>query len=127
MPEAMKDNVLFNPFFLFYTDFFKCFIQCCIIGFIVDDSSKRYYFTSDTLCFDNDYKCDVVFVPVCNHGLVMGPFEAAAFSKEHGASLIIPVHYDNPSYPTDLEKVKEEFSKLDLNLKVLNIKESVEI
>jgi L-ascorbate metabolism protein UlaG (beta-lactamase superfamily) len=97
------------------------------IGFIIDDGEKRYYFTSDSICFDNDYKCDVVFVPVCNHGLVMGSFEAAAFSKKLGVSLVIPVHYDNPSYPVSLDKVREEFSKLDLNLKVLGIGESLKV
>ncbi len=65
------------------------------IGFIIDDGKKRVYITGDTICFDNDYKCDVVFVPVCNHGLVMGTFEAALFAKATGASLVIPNHYDN--------------------------------
>lgn len=97
------------------------------IGFIIDDGKKKVYTTSDSICFENDYNCDVLFVPVCNHGLVMGPFEAALFAKETGASLVIPYHYDNPKFPTDLEKVKEEFEKQGLNYKVLGIGESIEI
>lgn len=88
---------------------------------------KRVYLTSDTIGFKNEYECNVIFVPVCNHGLVLGPFEAALFAKETGAELVIPYHYDNPIYPVNLDEVKEEFDKQELNYKILNIKESVEI
>jgi L-ascorbate metabolism protein UlaG (beta-lactamase superfamily) len=56
----------------------------------------------------------------------MGPFEAALFAKETGAKLVIPVHYDNPAYPIDLEKVREEFDKQELNYKILDTGESLE-
>jgi len=97
------------------------------IGFIVDDGNKRVYQTSDTISFDNSYKCDVLLVPVCNHGLVMDPFSAALFSKETEASLVIPIHYDNPKFPADLNLIKKEFDKPNLNYKFLNIKDYVEI
>jgi len=96
------------------------------IGFIIDDGDKRAYTTSDSICFDNDYKCDILFVPVCNHGLVMGPFDAALFAKETGAKLVIPIHYDNPKFPADMEWVKREFEKQGLNYKILEIKKSLE-
>lgn len=97
------------------------------IGFIVDDGDKRVYQTSDTISFDHNYKCDVVFVPVCNHGLVMDPFSASLFAKMTEASLVIPMHYDNPKFPADMDLVKKEFTKQDLNFKILDIGESVEI
>lgn len=97
------------------------------IGYILDDGKKRVYLTSDTICFKNDYKCNIILVPICNHGIVMGPFEAALFAKETGAELIIPIHYDNPKYPTDLKKAKEEFEKQKLNYKFLEIGETIEI
>jgi len=97
------------------------------VGYIIDDGEHKVYATSDTLCFDNDYKCDVLFVPVCNHGLVMGPFEAAFFAKDIGAKLVIPYHYDNLDYPVDLGVVKKEFEKRELNYKILDIGESITI
>ena len=97
------------------------------VGYIIDDGINRAYLTSDTICFDNDYKADVVFVPVCNHGLVMGPFEAALFARETGAKLVVPVHYDNPKHPVDLDLVKKEFEKQGLNFKILDLKESIKI
>jgi L-ascorbate metabolism protein UlaG (beta-lactamase superfamily) len=97
------------------------------VGFIIDDGEKRIYHTSDTVCFDNDFVCDVLLVPVCNHGLVMGPFEAAIFSKEINAKIVIPMHYDNPNYPMDLEIVKKEFEKQNLNYFILDIGKSTKI
>jgi len=96
------------------------------LGYIIDDGEHRVYHTGDTISFKTDYKCDIIFVPICNHGLVMGTYEAAFFAKKTGAKLVIPIHYDNPSYPTDLEKAKEGFKKQWLNYKILEIGESVE-
>ena len=97
------------------------------VGYIIDDGSNKLYLAGDIICFDNDYKCDVVFVPVCNHGVVMGPYEAALFAKETGAKLVLPYHYDNLKYPTDLKQVKQQFEKQELNYKILKIGESVTI
>lgn len=96
------------------------------VGYIIK-GEKKVYTTSDTVLFDNDYKCDVIFVPVSNHGVVMGPYEAALFAKETAASLVIPYHYDNPLFPIELSKVENEFKKQGLNYKILKIKESIEI
>jgi len=97
------------------------------VGYIVDDGENKAYHVSDSICFENDYKCDVLFVPVVNHGLVMGGFDAARFAKETGASLIIPIHYDNPDHPLDKEHVEKEFKELELNYRFLSIGESLEI
>jgi L-ascorbate metabolism protein UlaG (beta-lactamase superfamily) len=97
------------------------------IGFILNIENKRIYITSDTICFDNNYKCDVLAVPVSGHGLVMGPFEAALFTKETEAKFIIPIHMDNPKFPTDLNELKSEFEKNGLNYKLMKFGESIEI
>ena len=97
------------------------------IWYIVDDGENRIYQTSDTICFPNDYKCDIICVPVCNHGVVMWPFEATLFAKETWAKLTIPIHYDNPKFPMDINQVKKEFDQQWVNYKILNIGESVEI
>jgi L-ascorbate metabolism protein UlaG (beta-lactamase superfamily) len=97
------------------------------IGYIIDDGEKRAYFTSDSISFRNNYKCDIILLPVCNHGVTMGPWEGALFAKETGAELVIPIHYDGPKHPADLEEVKREFEKNNLNYKILEIKDSVEL
>ncbi len=97
------------------------------VGFIVDDGINRAYQTSDTICFENDYRCDVLFVPVVNHGLVMSSWEAALFAKETGAKLVIPIHYDNPSHPANFEQIEKDFSGQGLNFKFLNINETIDV
>ena len=97
------------------------------VGYIIDDGAHRLYTTSDTICFNNDYKADVVALPVTAHGLTMSAFEASLFSKELGAKLVLPIHMDNEKYPTDVNYMKENFDKLGINYKVLEIEESIEI
>ena len=97
------------------------------VGYIVDDGEHRIYITSDTICFDNDYKADVVALPVTAHGLTMSSFEAALFAKELGAKLVLPIHMDNEKYPTDMEYMKKNFEEFDINYKLLNIEEEIEI
>ncbi len=96
------------------------------VGYVLELEGKKLYFTSDSICFKDPPKCDILFVPVCNHGLVMGPFDAALFAKETEARLVIPNHFDNPRFPADLEKVKIEFDKAGLNWRLLEIGETIE-
>ena len=96
------------------------------IGFVFDDG-KRTYVTGDTICFPNNYKCDVLFLPVNNHGVCMGPFEAALFAKETGAQIVCPYHLNSPKFPADLKKVEEEFKKAGINYKILKAGEKIEV
>lgn len=97
------------------------------VGYIVDDGKCRLYTTSDTICFNNDYKADIVALPVTAHGLTMSSYEASLFSKELGAKLVLPIHMDNDVYPTNVEYMKENFEKFDINYKILGIEETIEI
>ncbi len=89
------------------------------VGYIIDDGEHRLYVTSDTICFENDYKADVVALPVTAHGLTMSAYEAALLAKDLGAKLVLPTHMDNPLYPTDLEYMYKNFDVNELNYKVL--------
>lgn len=97
------------------------------IGYIIDDGETRVYVTSDTICFQNDYKCDVICLPVSDYGVVMGAYEAALFAKETNAKLVIPLHADKPNYPVDFDFVKEMFDKNELEYEILENDESIEI
>ena len=97
------------------------------VGYIIDDGENRLYSTSDTICFRNDYKADILCTPVTGHGLTMSAFEAALYSKEVGAVLTIPVHMDNPAFPPDYDYIKEMFEKYDVDYEILENDESIEI
>ena len=97
------------------------------VGYIIDDGQNRLYTTSDTICFRNEYKADILCTPVTGHGLTMSAFEAALYAKEVGAVLTIPIHMDNPAFPPDLDYIKEMFEKYEVEYEVLENDESIEV
>ena len=97
------------------------------VGYIIDDGQNRLYTTSDTICFRNEYKADILCIPVTGHGLTMSTFEAALYAKEVGAVLTIPIHMDNPAFPPDLDYIKEMFEKYEVEYEILENDESMEI
>jgi L-ascorbate metabolism protein UlaG (beta-lactamase superfamily) len=97
------------------------------IGYILDNQKKKIYHTGDTICFPNNYKCNAIMLPYNDHGLCMGPFEAAMFAKETVAELVIPIHSESPKFPADKTKFEEELKKNNLKYKFLQIGESIEI
>lgn len=97
------------------------------VGYIIDDGENRLYTTSDTICFNNDYKANILCVPITGHGLTMSAFEAALYAKEVEATLTIPVHMDNPAFPPDLNYFKEMFEKYEAEYEILENGETIEI
>lgn len=97
------------------------------VGYIIDDNKHRLYVTSDTISFNNDYKADIVALPTTAHGITMSAYEAALWAKDMGANLVLPIHMDNDFYPSDLEFIKENFTKQNLKYKILDIEEELDI
>ena len=97
------------------------------VGYIIDDGENRLYTTSDTICFKNDYKANILCVPITGHGLTMSAFEAALYAKEVEANITIPVHMDNPAFPPDLNYFKEMFEKYEAEYEILENDETIEI
>lgn len=97
------------------------------VGYIIDDGQNRLYTTSDTICFQNDYKADILCVPVTGHGVTMSAFEAALYAKEVGAVLTLPIHMDNPVFPPDFKFIEEMFSKYETEYEILENDETIEV
>ncbi|MCL2629609.1 MAG: MBL fold metallo-hydrolase [Alphaproteobacteria bacterium] len=97
------------------------------VGYMIAAEGKKIYFTGDTICFKNEYKCDVLCAPVSGYGLTMSPFEVALFANECGAELVLPCHMDNPKYPVETEKVQSILSAHETNCRVLKPSEFVNV
>lgn len=97
------------------------------VGYIIDDGRNRLYTTSDTICFKNEYKADILCVPVTGYGLTMSAFEASLYSKEVGAILTLPIHMDNPAFPPNHEFIKEMFTKYNIDYEIVDNEETIEI
>ncbi len=97
------------------------------IGFIVESENRKIYFTSDTICFKNDYMCDVVCIAT-NTNNPMNPLSAALFAKATEAKLVIPSHFDAPKFlvPNDINSLGNTFKAYDINYYLMNIKDSID-
>ncbi len=97
------------------------------VGYIIDDGENRLYTTSDTICFKNDYKADILCIPVTGYGVTMSSFEAALYAKEVGATLTLPIHMDNPAFPPNFDFIKEMFEKYEVDYEILENDETIEV
>lgn len=96
-------------------------------GFMILAEAKVVYIVGDSICFDNTYKCDILCVPVSGAGLVMGTHDAALYAQMTEAKTVIPCHYDNPTYPVDINKLNEDFTKHELKFYILSNGETLEV
>lgn len=99
------------------------------VGYIIDDGKKKLYITSDTIGFNNDYKCDVICMPFNGNGLTLGILDGILFAKETGAKLVLPIHmqHPNPIMNPNIEELMNNLKDSGLEFKILDINESVEI
>jgi len=74
------------------------------IGFIIDDGNTRAYVTSDTICFNHDYKADYVFAPATGNCVTMDPIGVAAFTKDVGAKKLFVIHTDSYTLTPAMEE-----------------------
>ena len=97
------------------------------VGFIIDDGNKKIYTTSDTINFNNNYKCDVLCIPFNGNGLTLGIIDGVAFAKDINPEIIIPIHMEHPLpyMNPDINKLKAEMDSAGLKYKFLNVKESI--
>jgi L-ascorbate metabolism protein UlaG (beta-lactamase superfamily) len=94
-----------------------------VIGFLIDNVA---YHPGDSLYLEDKPYADVVFVPICGT-VVMDGKESIRFVEEIKPKLTIPVHYSNEKYPTGTDKFEQEIKKTNLNYKILENKETIEV
>lgn len=97
------------------------------VGYIIDDGKNRLYDTSDTICFPNEYRADILCIPVTGYGLTMSAFEASLYAKEVGAILTLPIHMDNPKFPPNNTFIGEMFHEAQVEYEILNNEETITI
>ena len=99
------------------------------VGYIIDDGYKRLYATSDTINFNNDYKCDILCMPFNGNGLTLGIIDGVMFAQDINPELLLPIHMEHPLpyMNPDIDKLKEEIEKAGMNYKLLNVKEAINI
>lgn len=99
------------------------------VGYIIDDGEKRLYITSDTINFNNNYKCDILCMPFNGNGLTLGIIDGVMFAQDINPELLLPIHMEHPLpfMNPDIELLKSEIEKAGIEYKILNLKETIEI
>ncbi len=99
------------------------------VGYIIDDGKTRLYCTSDTINFNNNYKCDVLAMPFNGNGLTLGLVEGIGFIKDIAPKLVLPIHlqHPNPVMNPNTDILKETLEKENISYKILNVFEYIDI
>lgn len=94
-----------------------------VLGFLIND---KFYHPGDTIYLEDKPFAQVVAVPICGR-VVMDIWDAARFCKEIGSEIVIPMHYDNPKFPVDINDFEKEMEGAGIKVKVLNDGESIDL
>lgn len=99
------------------------------VGYIIDDGNTRLYVTSDTINFNNNYKCDILAMPFNGNGLTLGLVDGIDFIKDINPKIVLPVHlqHANPIMNPNINTLKEVLEKQDIKYKILDLCESTEV
>lgn len=99
------------------------------VGYIIDDGEKRLYTTSDTINFNNNYKCDILCMPFNGNGLTLGIIDGVMFAQDINPELLLPIHMEHPLpfMNPDIGLLKLEIEKAGIKYQLLNLKETIEI
>jgi L-ascorbate metabolism protein UlaG (beta-lactamase superfamily) len=99
------------------------------IGYIIDAGDVRLYITSDTINFNNNYKCDVLCMPFNGNGLTMGIIDGISFAKDINPKLLLPIHmqHPNPIMNPNIDLLRMSLEREDINYKILEVGQTIEI
>ena len=99
------------------------------VGYIIDDGKNRLYTTSDTINFNNNYKCDILCMPFNGNGLTLGIIDGVMFAKDINPKIILPIHTEHPLpfMNPNIEKLKKQLEENDLEYRILANKETITI
>jgi L-ascorbate metabolism protein UlaG (beta-lactamase superfamily) len=82
------------------------------LGYVFSVGPITYYHSGHTEPLESmaGVRCDVAFIPCCSD-YTMGPREAADLASRCGASVLVPLHWDeSPSGPDDVAGLANLFS-----------------
>lgn len=96
------------------------------VGYIIDDGNKRLYETSDTINFNNEYKCDILCMPFNGNGLTLGIIDGVEFAQDINPKLVIPIHLEHPVpyMNPNIDLLKAELEKAGIKYKFLELKQT---
>lgn len=99
------------------------------VGYILDDGNKRLFTTSDTIGFNNNYKCDILCMPFNGNGLTIGIVDGVLYVKDMNPELLLPIHMEHPLpyMNPNIDVLKKALDEANINYKILELRETIEV
>jgi Predicted Zn-dependent hydrolases of the beta-lactamase fold len=85
------------------------------VGYIIDDGKVRFYITSDTIRFNNNFKVDILFANITAFDASMNLWGAVQTTKDTEAKLLIVAHQDDGRMLYEKEKIEQYLIEQEVN------------
>lgn len=97
-----------------------------VSGVVIDDGDTRFYTPGDSLILNKDTNAKIIAVPICGT-VTMDINQAKTQLIELKPELVIPMHYDNPIFPVDVNDFKKAMSDTRIEVRILENSQTIEI
>ncbi len=97
------------------------------VGFVIDDGKTRLYVTSDTICYNHNFKANIIFADITSFDASMNLWGAVETMKEVGAELMIVAHQDGGKTMYKKEEIENYLKEQNVNYIFPEIMQSFEI
>lgn len=95
-----------------------------VIGFLIDDGKNTFYDPADTIKLFA--KAEIIAEPICGH-VVMDIERAKEEALRIKPREVFPIHYDNPTFPVDVNDFAEAMKDTGIDVRVLKDGEVIEV
>lgn len=96
-----------------------------VSGVVIDDSETRFYSPGDSVLLNPAANADIIAVPFCGQ-VVMDIKTAKAELLKLKPRIAIPIHYDSPKYPVDVNDFVGAMENAGIEVKVLKNGENLD-
>jgi L-ascorbate metabolism protein UlaG (beta-lactamase superfamily) len=96
-----------------------------VSGVVIDDGQTRFYTPGDSTVLDKTAQADIIATPICGQ-VVMNIDQAKNELLDLKPKLAIPMHYDSPKYPVDVNGFASAMQETGIEVKILQNDESLD-
>ncbi len=97
-----------------------------VCGIVIDNGDHRLYTPGDSVYLNQETNADIVVVPICGQ-VVMDINQAKSELLKLKPKFTLPIHYDNPRFPVNVDDFAEIMKDTGIKTKVLKWGKLIEL
>lgn len=90
-----------------------------VAGALIDDGETKFYHPGDSVFLDDKINADIIATPICGE-VVMDIQKAKIELLKLNPKIAIPMHYDNPRFPVDVNDFDAAMKDTGIEVTILN-------